>query len=1468
MVSTQVDGDAHSSGWMGAAARAASRLRLCAAAFLVVAQAMPLPAQGVTIINPNPGPGGVVTVGGTFGGDGTTGAPNSPGGPGGDGGDATATAVSTNPHNEARVNGGWGGVGGAAGPATPPNPVSAPGGAGGSGGWATGTAQSDTSASDQDASAVTRATGGTAGRGGNGADLGIGGTGGAATSDAEARSASGDADALATSQGGAGGLGQPGGSGGDATARAAATGASESSVLRATAEATAGVGGAAFEQLSGNPPDSSGGRGGDASSQARAESNVAAGASASSSAHGGNGGNAEDNQLNGGDGGGAVASAFASAAGSQEVSATALAEGGTGGAAEFGSVGRSGLGGSATATARGVSLGGGQVVVEATQRGGTSALAWQNGNGGADSIGENLVSGSTSGTLELHQVVEGGGGGSRDGLHRAGDATSILDGRNEAGGALVMVVEARGGQGVPAPGPFDSKAFGGNASVDAHATDASGAPIDVSASAFGGVGGGIAHVVASGESSAGGDVSVRAYAENGIEGGSEPTRVIDAVSGSTTGNLVLSQTASGGPAGIIGRSAETGLHVVDSQAASLTVGLEALGATNTDYGVGGDGRILASSVEHTGAANVSLSAAARGGGAYGSPGGHAEIQSLYARSGSGNVTIEAEAQDGGRNALVLDNAIDGDTSGDLTLSQAARGTTGNVTSALERNKALAALALSTLAVSSGAAAIASSQGSNSAGGLTLTARAIGALGATASGSGTAAGDVTLTVDANSISGIALPIGTSAGLARIESARGVSTGGGAVRVAASLEQGPVSGPGVPGRSAELLNVADGETTGALQLEQHAFGGQGARGGDARSVLERSDTRSDLELVDEAVAGFSTFSQDGADAEAISNARNDGGNAVARARAVGGGGNTIGGDARATATARALGDVEVYAEARAGGDGSAGSAELVAVSGISDGGGAVSVTGVQGAEYVWQTPGAGASVSLRDAIHGETTGFLTLRQRAEGGTSQTGAGGRAESVLTRSVDADALKLTAEAVAGGNYLATAAGGDASARVQAENTRGSVDALGLARGGSGMSGGSAELHVEALGHEDGAAVRIRGPSFEPSGPQWGAFGGHIDTSQSRVGSQDPGRATSESIGRSLGDAEVTVFDRAVGGFGPHDLVSAPPSAPIAMGGAASSTAQASGAGASRVEANASAHGGDGGRVIRETLPLDLLAASAGGAADASSHATGLGEVHAFSDATAGLSFAGTNGSASALANADGAWGDVGARASSSIPGVSQLSVGTSARIDGSASASARVDAGTPFFARQAATSSSSPDVTAAASLHPMQHGSDTIADVSFAAAPGAGAGSQLSASFALAFDQKDELFADDVAITFANPHGAGSGLESLRLSVFVDDLLVLDHTAYGLEEAIAFLDGLSIRPPVALDALPDPELAPPVPPSLRLDLAWLSSESAWSFDVQMRAAAEVVPEPGTALLLALGLAWLGTRRARQRRG
>ena len=271
------------------------------------------------------------------------------------------------------------------------------------------------------------------------------------------------------------------------------------------------------------------------------------------------------------------------------------------------------------------------------------------------------VSGGTAGALTLRQRAIGGDTTS------GGDAISRLTATNEGGGSLRIESRAFGGGGRSSTASVLS---GGDALSEASGTGSDSEDVVVFALARGGSvlsdgmgqGGGAALGTVFGESNAGGDVFVSGEAEAGtshdVHRGTN-VEVVDAVSGETSGRLVLDQIARGGVlAGTTGSPDRKGgdatsqLAIV-SQAADLSLRVEAAGGGQAlDLGnidaVSGDARAVA---DGTGPGAVSVEALASGADSLFESSIASGLVQAHARATGADVTADSTAAGVGNGVL-------------------------------------------------------------------------------------------------------------------------------------------------------------------------------------------------------------------------------------------------------------------------------------------------------------------------------------------------------------------------------------------------------------------------------------------------------------------------------------------------------------------------------------------------------------------------------------------------------------------------------------------------------------------------------------------------------------------------------------------------------------------------------------------------------------------------------------------------
>ncbi|MBK7952238.1 MAG: PEP-CTERM sorting domain-containing protein [Deltaproteobacteria bacterium] len=1389
------------------------------------------------------------------GGDGGRGgdrASTGAGGSGGVAGDANATAIATNTNGSAnataRATGGAGGSG--AGPGTVPTDgglasasitahgtravsgiLEVSGGNGGSGAGGTagsiggqgasvevGSAAVDLSASGSDAQ-YRLTVGASAGDGGGVNTAGRAGAGGDALVDLTQSGASGSLYSMSLrGEGGEGGATSLGGIVGRAGT------SSVTGVLSFDGDASLGVlsrGGNGGSTSGGSAR--AGGTGGLASGDASVES-LAPGANASAAVDliGGRGGFASGR---GGAGGSVVGSASATATPTGVATARLFATGGNGGAGVT-----LGGDGASIALVDTVAGSGGAVVLEQAAIGGKggavgppSASTATGGRGGSAS--STLVRSNAAGSLSLSSSARSGDGGDNGG--QAG--TSFASAVGEALGDVVV----------------SATALSGSAGFTNGMVPTSGA--DGAAASLGPVrgvstGGGAVDVFGSAQGGSGGDGSTRV-------GAGSDALLVDAVDGETSGTLRLRQDARAGHAGRPLASVAPGLGarggdarselVVAKQASKLDIVLEA--RAGDSRGRDAVGTAFAGGVATTAAdlrnERGGIDALYR---SIGGVGAGVVLQDL--RNGTGGAavsTLRATTTGDGQRITIRPNRDDrgsnfGSTGGaggsaDRFAPTAHDvGGDGGSSSTTVDGIALGDSEVDIEAVAAGG--VGGQVGTNG------TAGRGGDASAQATGSNAGASAVSVLAEARGgfgggSSGFSGVTGGDGGGAQA-TAHGESSGGGDVTARARV----IGGGTTVGQGADavLVDSASGRTSGALRLVQEAIGGaqsfpsQPGRAGAGRSELSIDDTESRrLEL------------------ESLGT----------------GGSGRVAGSAHAAASGIGSGDVSVLARAT-GGAGSEGSAAEGAsptmgrVYGESRLGGLVRVVGelLGGAGAVGSSAGRGGSVAVVDAVDGATSGRLELVQRATGGDAGDGAtfvdaspgapGGSATNLLTRSLRTAELAVELSASGGtGSDGATGSGGatrggDARAEAVTTNEIGSASLFVDANGGDGGSGlggrvggdgGAASLlaSLRTLGEGDDIAI-----GGDDGLHRWGAVGGDARG----FGASGPegghgGRATSRSLGTALGDSRVTVFDRAFGGRG-FD------------GGAADSTAIATNAGGSPTVAAAFAEGGvsssggvGGDAIARASSQSGSGTSTADATADTNApfRAFRAGDApmaHALADAAGGLASATTraSGRTGALGTI-GSFVDASARASGGRALSAEALVGADPALAfASTRNAASVSTGAHDFAGELGrfgldldASEAGPDIVLHAEVG-LSIGSSTPLDGVFASI------------YALRVDSAD----------FAN----------LAFRIFAGDALVL---------AQDFSDSASARhffaSPIDLEALvsrlPNGDAS-----RLVFSLEGSGGPADAGFGMLFSVGTTIVPEPGTALLLGLGLALLGAKR------
>lgn len=1297
--------------------------------------------------------------------------------------------------------------------------------------------------------------------------------GGQAIADVFVSNDAGRATSLAYAEGGRGGLGRAdsaSGAGGDATVRATA------STLNAGHDVVVGGSGTfgAVGGLSarGGPTSqlSETGDGGDADSRSMGMALADSHVSVHDRATGGTGFN----------GGAALSHAEGHNIGSENVEVLAEAIGGTANRP-------GGLGGEALASARGTSTSG-DVFVTALVTAGANGFrpAGSEPVAGVAARLVDAVDGSTAGVLSLTQRAMGGpGSASSDSIGGSGGAAeSSLSATNTGGGDLVLISEAVGGEtlaGLGMGGSASASARGvglGDSSVDVLATSrgGNGNPPDFRSTGSGAGDGGVASLGGvSAESVQGGAVRVRGEAFGGrggrIGGNGAAVVVVDAVSGSTTGELTLEQLAAGG-AGAVGGFASSRLDR-EVDASAFVVALESRGGdsredvTQTPTAVAGDAESILRARNNAG--SVEAFALARGGngfdsfsrnGSVASNGGGA-ISDAYARTiGDGHdVTL-------GDSLSFPDSARSGAYGGDggsLSTDSLLGGSGGQAVSVSE------AIADGDSAVEVFDRAIGGDGGTSSA-----ETGAGGAASSMASGRNAGAASVVVIAEARggdagfnfSTTPGSGPIGP-AGTA-VARAIGFSESGNVIVTATQRGgKGSTILRGTAGRGAdsEAIDAVSGGTTGLLTLSQTAIGGDGGSGlmggagGNARSELDAANARGGaLSARLEAIGGTGgnavradSFAGQGGDAFISGGISSSGSAALSlSAHAVGG----MGGDAATfpdgqrdgadggraeigslLATSLDGGRIELIAEAIGGNGGS----------GTRSGG----------------TGGSGRSVRLQDVAQGSTGGDLVLVQRATGGNAGLGtfAGQAGDALSQFGVDASSARLELTSVAMGGLSAAGGGrggGAATSIVDSINRGGRSTIRARADGGSQAlvftgstaftGGGTASVTVHSESSFAGQDIQIGEVySVDVNDSAMGAFGGNGGAGSFGVGGG--GNATSVSVGAALSDSQVAVWDLAVGGR--SDGI--PSVNAQTDGGDASSRASALTGGTATATANAMALGGDV-RFRGSEWRTGSAVAEAYSQGRGEANATAISRIGSAGNrsglSTAGLSVAhsiarasGTSGRVEAIAEGKG--GEVGLVSAFRTFASAGVSVGSTASAAANAGGSARdallSNADAASFISGAHTRSDEWG-RVGLNLNSSQVGPEIML--------------RTAAGFGDDTSPRDSL--DGIFVSFLDVEIDGDEFSELFFRIENSGDVVLERAFGQADEAIRFFSSI-------LDLGDFDDLLNTTVIDLRFSIERADSTLGERFGTVFAVGTVAVPEPGTGLLLVTGLIILASRRA-----
>lgn len=722
-------------------------------------------------------------------------------------------------------------------------------------------------------------------------------------------------------------------------------------------------------------------------------------------------------------------------------------------------------------------------------------------NGGDGGRGGNVrgtaTTTQTTGSAQARVTATGGNGGSGG---RPASGSSGIGGNGGAGGSAegagfittpdelggFVTLRIRGGQGGAGYGVGTSGGAGGTATATASATAGLDGNARAEIVAGGGRGG---RGLNGGDGGDGADLVL----DNTVSGSGDYVELVQGAGGGSGGD---SEPPFGGVRGRggIGGDATSNLSATNTEG-SLSLESGATGGSGGDGG-GAPGTARASAIG-TARGDVSIGVVVRGGSgrevagpdAIGPDGGAAILGPVLGTSTEGgNVNIRADVSGGwggsgqtkagNAASVVLENAIDAETEGAISLIQSARG--GSVSSfgipTSAGGGARGGDATSTLDTVKNASSLrieANAQGGDSAG-LDETGRSY------------SGGDATSQVDATNEAGD-LRIGYEA------------SGGEGAR---SGFFGPVEGVG-----GDATSIVRGRTTGdgndiSIARSGPNLGSTGGIGGgrghtDLEAIAEGD---SEVFVFSSAAGGEGArTSERGGDAEAHAFGRNAGASrvrveSIARG-GLGAGDNAVmgmGGEAIATARGESTGGGDVDVEATAIGGGA--------------------------------RAGIGSSARLINAVSGSTTGRLRLVQNATGGGAGERGVGDAESVLEW-LDDDGGALEVESNATGGSGRASGSAIASAHAVGQDR---VDVLATARGGEGTSdgtdGGEAALgrvYGESLGGED---VLVVGEATGGNGDNASRFG-----SGSSVGAGGDAILIDSVDGRTAGRLEMV--QRATGG-------------------------------------------------------------------------------------------------------------------------------------------------------------------------------------------------------------------------------------------------------------------------------------------------------------------------------------------------
>ena len=644
---------------------------------------------------------------------------------------------------------------------------------------------------------------------------------------------------------------------------------------------------------------------------------------------------------NGGNGGEAMVTSSGSNIGPNAVNVTAYAVGGYGGSG-IGNSNSGGNGGLANASGNGVSTGGGDVTVDVTQTGGNggTGLTGALGGDGANSslstlVGgtANAVNGGTTGILTFNQTAISGSGGNalrsteQSTTGASGTASSILNfnlNSNPLQDGLVPSLLIANATATAGNGGGDDYGNGGSVGSATAAVNVV-APTAIQISA-------VANATAP---SGGGDQGQTAV---GGSGGPATATATAFSTGTNATDSAISATAfargvNGGSAGyraaynLVGAGGAGGDAIARASGSNSGPGAMSISSTATG-GSGGAG------VAYDTPAGQGGSAAAAGSG-YSSGGGNVSVTVTQIGGNGGNggfVPLEGNGGNGASSTLSttvgdLNNAIAGDTSGKLILTQFAgggqggsaeagtAGAGGNASSTLDLNLNVAPQP------SDGVPSTLVGYSSATAGSGGMISGGVGLGGA----AGAANAEITLTAPTNIQAAAEADNspavgGSSGGYAFVPSQASAGTGGNAAASATAVSTNPSLGHSSVSATADAI----GSNGGSINPSAGSSGNRGS-GGSATATANGENAGPNAVTVSATATGGNGGSG------AAGDPGGNGGNATAMATGTSTGGGSANVSATAAGGVAASGGLNGLSLANASGFGNAGVVTTTASSG---------------------------------------------------------------------------------------------------------------------------------------------------------------------------------------------------------------------------------------------------------------------------------------------------------------------------------------------------------------------------------------------------------------------------------------------------------------------------------------------------------------------------------------------------------